>query len=239
MRRPMRAANARQNGASRITAGMSAIRPRRRKGVFGEALPATLANDSKTNAMTKKTTPGTTDQRTFLGGIGRPESASCTGTAGDGSRRATGGEIRRDDGESHRGTDHDPGKLERADHMVPGPLDRRAVDQPHDESDHGADDRSDDADDGAVGPHDEPHVLCRRTVRCEQAERAQATLREHREPADRDERDEHHPEHRDHGDDRLGVDRVVRRRLGEVFDIRPDRSGRDTRGIKEQLGIAR
>ena len=80
MRRPMRAANARQNGASRITAGMSAIRPRRRKGVFGEALPATLANDSKTNAMTKKTTPGTTDLRTFLGGIGRPESASCTGT---------------------------------------------------------------------------------------------------------------------------------------------------------------
>ena len=59
---------------------MSAIRPKTRKGVFGEAPPETLANDSKTNAMTKKTTPGTTEKRTFLGGIGRPESASCTGT---------------------------------------------------------------------------------------------------------------------------------------------------------------
>ena len=94
--------------------------------------------------------------------------------------------------------------------MVPGSLDRGAGNQPQDKSDQGADDRCDDADDEAVCPHDELDVPCRGTVRGEQAERAQATLREYGEAADRDERDEHHPEHRDHGNDGLGVDHIVR-----------------------------
>src|ERR1700677_5312242 len=80
-RRPARARSARQKGASRITATMSATKPPTSARLAPPPLPLLEPVYSNRNAATtKRTTPGIAERCTCFGGAGRPDRAATSGT---------------------------------------------------------------------------------------------------------------------------------------------------------------
>src|SRR5438093_13777826 len=78
-RRPSLARMARQKGDSRITAATSVTKPRTSSGAPPPLLLLPVYQN-RTAATTRRTTPGTAERWTCLGGAGRPDRAATIGT---------------------------------------------------------------------------------------------------------------------------------------------------------------